>query len=109
MDSSGPSSSRLLAFGVKAGVSWSSSAPSLPASSSGRTASSVALATASSIRGSSITRPREVVRALSRRSGGSDSRGAECRESSRWSLTSKTKSFGVTVTQRATVLTSGTA
>ena len=57
-----------------------------PASSSGATAASVASTIACSVSGRSTTRPRLVVRALSRRSGGSDSSGAEWRERKRWSL-----------------------
>jgi hypothetical protein len=82
---------------------------SLPAPASGATASSTASASASSSRASSCTRPRAPVRARSRSGFGSESSGAEWRDSSRCSLTSNVKRSGVISAQRATWLASGTA
>ena len=107
--SSGSSSGSSWLRGVNDGESWSRNAPSLPARRNGSTVSSVRSAIARSSAGSRTTRPRSVVLAPSRRSGGSESSGAEWRESSRCSLTSKLKSSGVTSAQRATVPGCGSA
>jgi hypothetical protein len=67
-------------------VSWSRNAPSLPACSSGATASQVRSSRASSSSRVRRTRPRGVTSIPSRRSGGSDCTSAECRDSALWSL-----------------------
>jgi len=75
----------------------------------GLVASSVSPIRRCSRSGVSSTRPRSLVWASARSSGGSESRPAECRESSRWSFTSKVNRSGVTSAQRATVFCVGTA
>ena len=64
--------------------------PNLPASLSGAV---------SSTRRSASGRSSSGVPCSSRRSGGSDSAGAEWRDSARWAFTSKVKPGGVTSTQ----------
>ena len=108
-ETSGSSSASSLRLGEKPGVICSRNPPSLPASRSGSTASRIWPVSADSSSGVSCTRPRAVTPAPSRMSGGSDSSPAECRDSSRWSFTSKVNPSGVIWAQRATVFCSGTA